>query len=57
MRSNIEIIWSLNGYTYLKKNGRVVYKSKDPKKVQARYENMKRLEEMRESRIPSGNRY
>ena len=42
-----------NGYTGVVVDGKVIYKSKDIKKVTARYEHMLKLETDREMRKPS----
>ena len=51
MRSNIEIKWGANGFAYLFVDGRLVYKSKNLNKVNARYEQMMRIQDNRERRV------
>lgn len=46
---HIEIKWG-GEYAYLVVNGRVVYKSKSIDKVNARYEQMVKLEQLKERR-------
>lgn len=51
MKNNIEIEWKDNGFAYLFVDGRLVYKSKNLNKVNARYEQMMKIQDNRERRI------